>query len=104
VVLVKAVVVTYKQPRCAQNSGVPEKVVLTAKDGREPLLVVMLVAEEVSLKNLVGGDFTAINGNGSVALSEIAKLRGRELDFHLVYSDHGYKDKWKKDYADKILR
>jgi hypothetical protein len=103
-VSVSATVVTYKRPECAQNSGRPEKVVLSVHGGVEPVLVVQLKQEEVELKNMLGATFTAVNAHGTVPAEEIQKLVGKEFDFHLVYSDHGYKDKWKKDYAAKVLK
>lgn len=103
-VSVRLDVVTYKQAHCAQNSGVPERIILTEKNGDVPILTIPLKAEPVKLGNMAGAEFTAMEANGNLSLADVKKLVGKEYDFHLIYSDHKYKDKWKKDYAEKILK
>jgi hypothetical protein len=89
---------------CIQNSGTPEKIVVSERESSVPLLTIPLDVEHFTLTNLMGATFPAANGSASVALAQIAKLRDRELVFHLIYSDHVYKDKWRKHYAAEILR
>lgn len=103
-VLMSVTVVTHKQPECAQNSGTPEKIVITPPKSREPILVIPLVPEAVELSNLAGAKFTATNASASVPVEDIERLAGKEYEFHLIYSDHAYKDRWKADYSAKILR
>jgi hypothetical protein len=89
---------------CTLNSGRPEKIVLAVKGGVEPVLVIPLTVEEMTLKNLAGGEFAAFDGSAMVPIADVEQLVGREFDFHLVFGDHVFKDKWKKDYAAKVLK
>ena len=89
---------------CTLHSGRPEKIVLAVKGGPEPVLTIPLVVEEMTLKNAAGGEFRAFNGSAMVPLGDFEQLVGRELDFHLIFGDHVYEDKWKKDYAAKVLK
>lgn len=87
---------------CAWNSGIPEKIVITDQ-AREPVLVIPLKAEAMTVKNLAGAQFTIFTASGSVPEADILKL-DKDYDFHLIYADHTYHDKWKKDYPDKIFK
>ena len=92
------------QDRCSRDGTVPEKVVITARGKREPLLTIRLEEEAVSFKNRMGAEFTGYNARGEVHFEEIRALAGEDYDFHLIFDGKKpYKDKWKKKYAEKIL-
>lgn len=96
-------VVAGDQTWCAQNPRIPEKIVIAVKGAQQPVLTIPLERQDVELANLQGAKFTATNGTAVVSVQEIRKLVG-EYDFHLVYAGSVFKDKWKKGYADQILK
>lgn len=87
------------------TSGRPEKIVLAVKGGVEPVLVIPLITEELTLKNLSGAELAAFNGRAELPLAAVKQLVGRELGFHLIFTDRKpYEDAWKKDYAERVLK
>jgi hypothetical protein len=99
-----AVTVNADDVECVANSGVPLKIVLTEKGGHTPLLTIPLKPYQKSYQNLAGATFTPTNATGQVAAAKFIPLRGRELEFHLVYEDHRYSDLWRSHYAAEVLR
>jgi hypothetical protein len=89
---------------CVQTSGTPQKVVLTEKGSTTPVLAIQLDPEPVTFRNMLGATFTAVNGAAKVDPAKFVSLKGRELEFHLVYSDHVYRDRWRSHYAAEVLR
>jgi hypothetical protein len=89
---------------CVQSSGKAEKIILTERGSRTPLLTILLTPEKKAYQNLAGATFTALNGIGRVAAENFVPLRDRTLDIHLVYADHTYKDLLREHYAAEVLR
>ena len=76
---------------------------LAVKGGVEPVLVIPLTVEEHTLQILAGATIPAFSGSATLPLATLEQLAGKDLDFHLVLADGVPKDKWKRDYAAKIL-
>jgi hypothetical protein len=89
---------------CLTGKAVPQRVVLTAKGSDTPALSIALEPEQATLKNRAGAEFAVVNGRGAITADELRPLAGKEYDFHLIYADRGYKDKWKAGYVDKLLK
>lgn len=102
VVVTLTLVTTPTYRGCAWNSGIPEKIVITDQ-ARESVLVIPLKAEATTVKNRAGTRFTIFTASGRVPEADILKL-DKDYDFHLVYADHTYHDKWKKAYPDEIFK
>jgi regulation of enolase protein 1 (concanavalin A-like superfamily) len=116
---------------CLAPPLIPEKIVITAKNGTAPLLLVSLTSEEIPAvlahhrtgKSVGTVSHKGWNAHAIVPAEEIRKLGTRDLDFYLMYrgcevtpwgrghdprrapefEDCVYRDKWKSHYAAKIL-
>ncbi len=97
-------VVILSRPWCARNSGIPERIIVTEKGGREPLLSIELKSRKVELSDATGAKFTAHEASGTTTVGAMKALLDKEGDFQLVYKDHVFKEHWQKDYAAKLVQ
>ncbi len=102
-VVVVAAVVTDGQLYCARNSGIPQRIVITAKGSREPIFTIPLESQKVPLANAMGAEFTAYEASGKITKEDLSTL-AKDLDFYLIYEGReSYKDKWRANYPSVIL-
>jgi hypothetical protein len=101
--VVVAVIMEDMSGHSCLSTDIPQRIVIADKQD-VPVVTIELQPQQVILGNRLGARFEAWNGRAQVPTSEIQKLVGREYTCAIIFSHHVERERWKKDWAEKLLR